>query len=216
MIITHMWWRATELTHRTAGYVVIILSLVFKLIVDNSSMATRCEIALGWMPKNLTDDKSILVHLLAWCRHWLSQCWPIHMSPNGVIRSQCVNSSAVLSWQCDLLSWTCQPIINVHRGFTKVVGILQRTFSKAFPEKKIYLFPVKFNWMLFSRDNMSLVQIMACRLFVTKSLFEQNLDKVPRHDMASICYDIHSFASVKWYWNKIFRIEISTQMHINM
>ena len=146
----------------------ITLSSTFKLTVDNSDIDTRCEIALGWIPQNLTDDKSTLVHVLAWCHQatvqWPSQCLPIHMSPNGVIMSQCGNGSADLSWACDLLSWTCQPIINVRRGFIKVVGVLQRTFSKAFPEKKICLFPLKFNWMLFSRDNMSSLQIMACRL----------------------------------------------------
>ena len=41
--------------------------------------------ALRWMPWDLTDDKSTLVQVMAWCRqatsHYLSQCWPSSMSP---------------------------------------------------------------------------------------------------------------------------------------
>ena len=35
-------------------------SLIFKLNVQNSSLCTRCDIALRWMPKNLTYEKSTL------------------------------------------------------------------------------------------------------------------------------------------------------------
>ena len=48
------------------------------------------------MPLNLSDDKSTLIQVMAWCRqapsHYLSQCWPRSMSPNGVTRPQWVNS----------------------------------------------------------------------------------------------------------------------------
>ena len=48
------------------------------------------------MPLDLTDNKSILVQVMVWCRqatnHYLSQCWPRFMSPYGVIRPQWVNS----------------------------------------------------------------------------------------------------------------------------
>ena len=52
------------------------------------------EIALRWMPLDLTDDKSTLGQVMAWCRqatsHYLSQCWPRSMSPNGITRPQWV------------------------------------------------------------------------------------------------------------------------------
>ena len=39
-----------------------------------------CEITLTWKPHDLTDDKSTLVQVMAWCcqvtSHYLSQCWP--------------------------------------------------------------------------------------------------------------------------------------------
>ena len=48
------------------------------------------------MPQNLTNGKSTLVQMMAWCRqtagHYLSQCqWPRFMSPYGVTSSQWVN-----------------------------------------------------------------------------------------------------------------------------
>ena len=56
--------------------------------------------ALWWMPWNLTDDKSMLVQVMAWCHqatsHYLSQCWPGSQLPHGVTRPQWVNSTVVL------------------------------------------------------------------------------------------------------------------------
>ena len=46
------------------------------------------------MPQDLSDDKSTLVQVVAWCRqatsHYLSQCWPSSMSPYGITRPQWV------------------------------------------------------------------------------------------------------------------------------
>ena len=62
----------------------------------NDGWGISYEIALRWMSLDLTDDKSTLVHVMAWGRqapsHYLSQCWPRSMSPNGVTRPQWVNS----------------------------------------------------------------------------------------------------------------------------
>ena len=45
---------------------------------------------LWWMPLDLTDDKSTLIQVMAWCRqatsHYLNQCWPRSLSQNGVTR----------------------------------------------------------------------------------------------------------------------------------
>ena len=47
------------------------------------------------MSLDLTDEKSTLVQVMAWCRqapsHYLSQCWPRSMSPYDVTRPQWVN-----------------------------------------------------------------------------------------------------------------------------
>ena len=54
------------------------------------------EIALRWTSLDLSDDKSTLVQVMAWCRqatsHYLNQCWPRSLSPHGVTRPQKYNT----------------------------------------------------------------------------------------------------------------------------
>ena len=49
------------------------------------------------MPEDLIDEKSTLIQVMAWCRqatsHYLKQCWPGSMTPNGVTRGHWVNVS---------------------------------------------------------------------------------------------------------------------------
>ena len=58
-------------------------------------VSTSCEIASRWMLQNISDDKTTLVQVMAWCRqatsYYLNQFWPRSMSPYGVIRPQWVN-----------------------------------------------------------------------------------------------------------------------------
>ena len=54
------------------------------------------------MPQDLTDDKSALIQVMAWCRqatsHYLNQCWPRSSTPYGVTRHQWVKlPSSVIS-----------------------------------------------------------------------------------------------------------------------
>ena len=51
----------TSLTHWPLG-------IIFKLIIQNSSLGAHCGIAVRWMPQNLTNEKSTLVQVMAWCR----------------------------------------------------------------------------------------------------------------------------------------------------
>ena len=70
--------------------------VIFKQILVIDDRGISCEIALIWKPQDLTDDKSTLVQVMAWCRqatsHYLSQCWPRSLSPYGAIRPQWVNA----------------------------------------------------------------------------------------------------------------------------
>ena len=72
-------------------------NVILKLIICNSNLATQSLIALMWMPQNLTDEKSTLVEVMAWCcqatSHYLSHCWPRSMSPYGITRPQWVNNA---------------------------------------------------------------------------------------------------------------------------
>ena len=71
--------------------------VIFKLTLMNGGWDISYEIALRWMPLDLIDDKSTLVQVMTWCRqatsHYLSQCWPRSMSPNGVTRPQWVKET---------------------------------------------------------------------------------------------------------------------------
>ena len=71
----------------------------------NGGWGISYEIALRWMPLDLTD-KSTLVQVTAWCRqatcHYLSQCWPWSISPYGITRPLWVSSywNAVTAMVC--------------------------------------------------------------------------------------------------------------------
>ena len=69
--------------------------LILQIISVIDGWGICCELALRWMSLDLTDDKSTLVQVMAWCRqatsHYLSQCWRRSLSPYGVTRPQWVN-----------------------------------------------------------------------------------------------------------------------------
>ena len=94
----HTW--VNSLTHRR--FQINFRWVIFKLTLVNGGWGISHEIAPRWMPLDLTDDKSTLVQVMAWCRqatsHYLSQCWPRSMSPNGVTRPQWVNSSVIIGY----------------------------------------------------------------------------------------------------------------------
>ena len=70
--------------------------VIFKPISVINGWCISYEIGLKWLSLDFTDDKSILIQVMAWCRqatsHHLCQCWPRSMSPSGVTRPQWVNS----------------------------------------------------------------------------------------------------------------------------
>ena len=75
--------------------------LIFQIISVIDGRVISCELALWWMSLDLTDEKTTLVQVMAWCHqatrhqalsHYLSQCWPRSLWPYGVTRPQSVNS----------------------------------------------------------------------------------------------------------------------------
>ena len=70
---------------KTANFNLILLIGIFTSSKDN---------AMRWMPRDLTDDESTLVQVMAWCcqatRHYLNQCWPRSLPPYGFTRPQWV------------------------------------------------------------------------------------------------------------------------------
>ena len=69
---------------------------IFNLVLLIGIFTSSKDNALRWMPRDLVDDKSILVQVMDLCRQatsrYLSQCWPYSMSPYGVTRPQSVNA----------------------------------------------------------------------------------------------------------------------------
>ena len=70
-------------------------SYFFKLTKQYSSLGNSSEIALSWILQILTNKKSTLVQVMAWCcqapSHCLSQWWSRSQSPCAVTRPQWVN-----------------------------------------------------------------------------------------------------------------------------
>ena len=94
-----IWNRKTPtntLTHWPLGDLNSILKMcvIFNLVLLTGIFRTSHDNALRWMPRDLTDDKSTLVQVMAWClmatSHYLSQCWLSSLSPYGITRPQWV------------------------------------------------------------------------------------------------------------------------------
>ena len=80
-------------TYWPLGNITVILKMSFSLIVQNSCLGTHLEIALRWMPMNLTMEKWTLVQVMAWCHqapsHYLGNVGPDlchHMASLGLNR----------------------------------------------------------------------------------------------------------------------------------
>ena len=90
--------------------------VIFKLTLVNGGWGISYEIALRWMPLDLTDDKSTLVQVMAWCcqatSHYLNQCWPRSPMLYGVTRPQWVNTTHVIYCQIPHIRCT-KYLINV-------------------------------------------------------------------------------------------------------
>ena len=80
-------------------------NVTFNLVLLIGIFRSSHDNALRWMPQDLTDDKSALVQVMAWCRqapsHYLSKCLLRSMLPTGVTRPQWV----ILLWPTDVIWW---------------------------------------------------------------------------------------------------------------
>ena len=100
------------LTHWPMGDLNIIFkNVIFNLALLIGIFKSSYDKVLRWMPQDHTDDKSTLVHVMAWCRqatsHYLNQCWPRWPTPYGVTRPQWVKCLLSIS-NADMFYLTCQ------------------------------------------------------------------------------------------------------------
>ena len=89
-------WSPSPQTHfgenrpfRVNSSVVGICGINFRSVISEHLLRikfknTTWAIALTRMQYNTFVDKSILLQVIAWCRHYLSQYWPKSMSPYAV------------------------------------------------------------------------------------------------------------------------------------
>ena len=72
--------------------------VIFKLILVNGGRGISYEIALRWMPQDLTDCKSTLVQVMVWRRpapsHYLSQWWHRSLPLYGITKPQWVKKTS--------------------------------------------------------------------------------------------------------------------------
>ena len=87
--------------------------LIFQILSVIDGWVVSCELALRWMSLDLTDDKSTLVQVMAWCRqatsHYLTQCWPRSLPPYGVTRPQWAHTPLVPHMR----QWTGSGLVQV-------------------------------------------------------------------------------------------------------
>ena len=99
------------------------------------------------MSLDLTDDKSTLGQVMAWCRqatsHCLNQCWP---KPHHK-QTQCWHHMASLG-----------PNELTHWGWDKMAAFSQTTLPDAFSWMKMLQFQLKFHWSFFLRVQLTKFQ----------------------------------------------------------
>ena len=86
--------------------------VTFTVISRTDILSISSEIVIRWMPKDLNNDRSILVQVMPWCHqaasHNLNQCWPSSMMPYGITRPHCqafLEINADLSWRRPCKYW---------------------------------------------------------------------------------------------------------------
>ena len=137
------------------------------LVIDCRGLSH--EIAFKWLSLDLTNDKSTLVQVMAWCHqatsHYLMQCWPRSTLAYGITRPQWIN---VMTCENDDKTWsptkkesaqflpvhTNISIISISKRISRV-GIMfcksyfkhdgNKTHSHNIKEHLGMLFPILFN-----------------------------------------------------------------------
>ena len=117
----HLFFKLIDPWEFGYDYKNVILSLVLQ-----TGIFRTYDNVIRWMPQDVTDDKSTLVQVMAWCRqatsHYLNQCWPRFMLPYGITRPQWVKDhDDVMTWKCFPHYWPFlrhihwSPVVSPHK-----------------------------------------------------------------------------------------------------
>ena len=83
--------------------------IIFNLALLIGICKSSYDNVLRWMPQDITDDKSTMVQVMAWCRqatsHYPNQCWPRSPTPYWVTRPQWVKVGRDDFYYLLLASW---------------------------------------------------------------------------------------------------------------
>ena len=83
-----------DFENRVRSVTFSVLDRLFPYLVCIGIFGSFFYKVFSWMQWRLTDDKSTLVQVMAWCHqaisHYLNQCWPRSISPYGITRPQWV------------------------------------------------------------------------------------------------------------------------------
>ena len=138
-------WQPIQFTNFTRGlthwplgdFNIILEKMIFKLILVTGGCDISTEIALRWTSRDLSDDKSTLVQIMAWCRqatsHYLNRCWPRSLPPYGVTWPQRVLTKQLLklgrgwiiTFHCSHMDVITYPCLDRYVGLSDLQGLLQ-------------------------------------------------------------------------------------------
>ena len=120
-------------------------NVIFNHILLIGFLWSSHDNTLWWMPQDLTDDKSTLVQVMAWCRqatsHCLSQCWISSLSPYGVTRPQWINSLSPRRCVNNLKSAICEQMLQINLISTSCEITLRRMPQNTFHGKSANVDP---------------------------------------------------------------------------
>ena len=102
-------------------------------------MSTSSPMIPMWMQQHAFDDKSTLVHVMAWCHetpsYYLHQCWPRSLSPSGIIGPQQSYTLSAVRF-CEIL-WR---LSDQRRWF--IITNSQRNFAETMFNLEVSIVPV--------------------------------------------------------------------------
>ena len=108
--------------------------VIFKLNSVIDAWDISSEIDIRWTSLNLTDDKSLLVQVVAWCHqamsHYLDQCWPRFISPYGITRPQWVKYYIAVILNC-VFSFILYFHFNALWTNIKMIGFAQQNYGRS-------------------------------------------------------------------------------------
>ena len=123
---------------------------IFNLILVNDGWGIFYEIALRWMPLDLTDDKSTLVQVMAWCRQALPEPMFTQLYVAKWRHWASMSQSNSTQWR-RMVSWALIKILSgdvLEPGGTKQLsGPTQNTKNKISSQK--FNFEITAGWWFF-------------------------------------------------------------------